>query len=83
MKTTELIEIRKPTKEERENNDAEIIFIRKDRFENEHIIYGCTCYESWQQWGVSKEILSDNVDDIEAWRNAKKKELILLIFGIK
>ena len=66
---TELIEVRKPTKEEKEKNHAEIIFIRKDRFGKEHTIYGCTCHESWEQWGEIREILGDNVDDIEAWRN--------------
>ncbi len=62
---TKLIEIRKPTKEEK---NAEIVFIRKDKSNKIHTIYGCKCYESWEQWGASKEILGDNVDDIEKWR---------------
>jgi len=62
---TKLIEIRKPTKKEKH---AEIVFIRKDESNKIHTIYGCKCYESWEQWGASKEILGDNVDDIEKWR---------------
>ena len=65
---TELIEVRTPNKEEKERG-AEIVFIRKDKSGNEYTILGCTCYESWEQWGESREILGDNVDDIEAWRN--------------
>ena len=65
--TTKLIEIRQPTKEEKENG-AEVVFVRKDESNKEHTIYGCKCYESWEQWGSSKEILGDNVDDIEKWR---------------
>tara|TARA_R100000482_G_scaffold123643_2_gene74115 strand:- start:843 stop:1082 length:240 start_codon:yes stop_codon:yes gene_type:complete len=64
-KKTELIEIRKATSKEREQNNAETVFIRKDRSGNEYTIYSCKVYDSWEQWGVPKEILSDNVDDIE------------------
>jgi glutamate racemase len=65
---TKLIEIRKPSKEEKEKS-AEIVFVRLDRQGNEHTILGCTCYESWEQWGVTSDILGDNVEDIEQWRN--------------
>jgi len=36
-KKTELIEIRKATSKEREQNNAETVFIRKDRSGNEYI----------------------------------------------
>tara|TARA_R100000781_G_scaffold98935_1_gene62518 strand:+ start:1628 stop:1843 length:216 start_codon:yes stop_codon:yes gene_type:complete len=64
-KKTELIEIRRATSREREENNAETIFVRKDRLDNEYTIYSCKVQDSWEQWGVPKEILSDNVDDIE------------------
>ena len=65
--TTKLIEIRQPTKEEKENG-SEVVFVRKDESNREHTIYGCKCYESYQQWGTSTNILGDNVEDIEQWR---------------
>lgn len=68
---TELIGVRKPTQAERDKG-AEIVFIREDENGNEHIIYGCKCYESWEQWGETKEILGHNVDAIERWRHGRK-----------
>ena len=49
--------------------NAEVVFIRKDESGREYRIYGCKCYESWEQWGAPREILADNCDDIENWRN--------------
>ena len=67
MKNTHLIEIREPNPDE-EKKGAEIVFIRGDKNDNEHTIYGCKCHESWEQWGTIPEILGDNVEDIERWR---------------
>ena len=65
---TSLKAIRKPTQEEK-NLGAEIVFIRENQNQTEFKIYGAKCYESWEQWGSSKEVLGDNVEDIEQWRN--------------
>ncbi len=51
------------------NRGAEIVFIRENQNKTEFEIYGAKCYESWEQWGSSKEVLGDNVEDIEQWRN--------------
>jgi hypothetical protein len=67
---SKLIETRNPTREE-ELADVEVVFVRKDKRGTLHTIYGCTVYESWEQWGAPREILSDNVPDIEAWRKSK------------
>ena len=65
---TTLINQRKPTTQECNQSNAEVIFERKDSTNRVYTIYGCVCYESWQQWGAPREILGDNVDDIERWR---------------
>ena len=65
---TTLIGWRKATKQEAKERGAEVVFTREDADGNKHIIYGCVCYESWEQWGARREILADNVADIEAWR---------------
>ena len=66
MNTT-LTGTRKPTADEIKRG-AEVIFIRHDEDGKEYIILGAKCHESWEQWNVPTEILSDNVEDIEAWR---------------
>lgn len=67
MKTT-LTAIRKPSKKEKTETGAEIIFEREDEAGRTYTIYGCESYEGWQQWGESKDILGDNVSAIENWR---------------
>ncbi len=62
---TNLLGTREPTAEE---SGADIVFLRHDLSGNLYAIQACTCYESWEQWGQPKEILGDNVDDVEAWR---------------
>ncbi len=69
MKTT-LITQRKPTAKEHKENDAQVVFEREDEAGQKYTIYGCVCYESWSQWGEREEILGDNVDDIEQWRQS-------------
>ena len=65
---TKLIEIRNPNIEEKERG-AQIVFIREDsETGEEYTILGSACYESWEQWGVKREVLGDNVEDIEQWR---------------
>jgi hypothetical protein len=66
-KDTKLIETREPNIEEKERG-AEIVFIREDINGEEYTILGSACYESWEQWGVKREVLGDNVEDIEQWR---------------
>jgi hypothetical protein len=64
---TKLIKITTPNSDEIKNG-AEVAFIRKDNFGRFHRVLGCKCYESWEQWGADREILSDNVRTIEIWR---------------
>ena len=59
---------RKPNKDERERG-AEIVFEWIDRSGDEVDILACKCYESWEQWGAIKEMLSANVINVELWRN--------------
>jgi hypothetical protein len=74
-KQTRLVEWRKATPKERKDKGAEVVFVREDSDGREYTIYGCTCYESWEQWGAYTEILSDNVSAIEAWRSGELEEL--------
>ena len=69
MKTI-LIEKREPTLKEMEEHEAEVVFIREDCLGKQYTIYGAVCYESWEQWGVSADILRDNVLTIEEWRES-------------
>lgn len=72
-KQTKLDAIRKPTAAEKKRG-ADVVFERSDRDGREHTILACRCYESWEQWGVASEILSDNVDSVERWRHGGIKE---------
>jgi hypothetical protein len=67
MKTF-LTGLRKPTAQEKERG-AEVVFIRHDSDGKEFVILGSTCHESWEQWNQPTEILAENVDDIQEWRN--------------
>ena len=69
--TSKLTERRKPDASERKRG-AEIVFVRRDDADREHIILACRCYESWEQWGASRDILSDNVRAVEAWRHGAR-----------
>jgi hypothetical protein len=68
-KTTTLTGWRKATKQERKSKGADVVFTREDSDGMEYTIYACRCYESWEQWGEPRDILADNVDDVEEWRN--------------
>lgn len=72
QRMTTLTQIREATLEEQKNEAAEVIFTRKDRLGQVYIIYGSECYESWLQWGAPKEVLGDNVDDIEKWQKGSR-----------
>lgn len=65
--TTKLIAIRQPTPAEKKRG-AEIVFERKDG-RTVHTILACKCYESWEQWGATRDVLSDNVGAVERWRH--------------
>ena len=67
--STKLTGIRKATKAERKSRGAEVVFTWEDEQGREHTIYGCTCYESWEQWGAPRDVLSDNCPSIERWRH--------------
>ena len=67
-RSTRLISTRKPTPAEKKRG-AEVAFERADEEGREFTILACRCYESWEQWGAAKEILSDNVDAVEHWRH--------------
>ena len=59
---------RNATKAERKGKGAEVVFTREDSKGREYTIYACRCYESWEQWGASVEVLQDNVSDVDDWR---------------
>ena len=64
--TTQLSAIRKPTAAERKRGAA-VVFERS----NAHSVYtilACKCYEGWEQWGASPDVLGDNVPAVERWR---------------
>ena len=65
--TTTLQAIRRPTRAEQKRG-AEIVFERKEG-RRLHAVLACKCYESWEQWGAPREVLSDNVDAVERWRH--------------
>ena len=67
---SKLIEMRLP----REGENCDIVFVRRDDRDFVYEIQAAVCYESWEQWGAYKEILSDNVDTVEAWRRGKFPE---------
>ncbi|MBB5048541.1 LmbE family N-acetylglucosaminyl deacetylase [Rhodopseudomonas rhenobacensis] len=61
-----LIAIRRPSLREARDG-AEIVFVRlHDRQRVK--IFAATCYESWQQWGAPRTLLSQNVELVELWR---------------
>ena len=64
---TRLVCTRKPSVAESKRG-AEVVFERKDSSGREHVILACKCYESWEQWGAVREVLSDNVGAVERWR---------------
>ena len=66
---SKLIEVRKPTRAERKAHGGEVVFVRLDDHGRTRIVFGGRCYESWQQWGETRDILSDNVPAIERWRH--------------
>jgi len=68
---TRLTQIREATAAEKKDHGAEVVFTRKEGV-CEFTIFGCQSYESWEQWGAPKDVLGDNVDDIEKWRRGDK-----------
>lgn len=68
---TRLTQIREATTAEQKDHGAEVVFTRKEG-KCEFTIFGCQCYESWEQWGAPKDVLGDNVDDIEKWRRGDR-----------
>jgi hypothetical protein len=65
---TKLFRVRRPNSEEK-TRGAEVVFERIDSSNRVYEILACKCCESWEQWGQITEILGDNVDTVEAWRN--------------
>ena len=68
---TKFLGLRKPTKEEQKKG-AEVVFLREDKTGNVIPVYGCKCYESFEQWGAPLEVLQDNCKNIEHWRKQQK-----------
>ena len=69
---TRLVQVREATLAEQKNEGAEVVFTRVDLQGCKYVIYGCQSHESWVQWGASKKVLADNVNDIEVWRRGDK-----------
>ena len=65
--SSKLIKTRKPNADEFLKG-AEIVFERKDEQGSIHTIFARKCCGSWEQWGTWKEILGDNMEDVERWR---------------
>lgn len=66
--TTKLTAVRLPNRDEKKRG-AEIIFERTDKTTGiKYTILACRCYESWEQWGTTRDVLSDNCDAVERWR---------------
>ena len=62
---------RNATNKERKEHNAEVVFTYEDTDSGKVVkIYACQCYESWEQWGADRELLSRNVSRVEAWRNS-------------
>lgn len=68
--TSQLIAVRKPTAQDNQPN-AEIVFEREDKHGFNQQIFACKSHESWEQWGATAELLSDNVEAVEMWRHGK------------
>lgn len=69
-KRTILRQMRKPTEDEALEQECALVFERIDYDGREYTIYAdsSTDEHGWFQWGgVPKEVLGDNVDDIERW----------------
>ena len=66
-KETRLVAVREPNADERKRG-AEVVFERRDDDGRLYTILACHCYESWEQWGASTEVLADNLDAVERWR---------------
>ena len=73
---TKLVDVREPSDEEKQGlgEGADVVFVREDDSGRQYVIYGMVLYESYQQWGEGKEILGDNVDDIQEWRDGLSEE---------
>lgn len=65
---TKFLGLRKPTAAEKKKG-AEVVFLREKQNGQEIKIFASKCYESWEQWGSESEILSENVPQVEKWRN--------------
>jgi hypothetical protein len=74
FKGTLLTGWRKATKQEQKDRGADVVFTREDGDGREYTIYACRCYESWEQWGERRDILAENVEDVERWRNGLDDE---------
>ena len=67
---TKFIEQRQPTNEERKRG-AQVVFVREEIASGKKInVLAAKCYESWEQWGAQREVLSENCSTVEAWRNS-------------
>lgn len=65
---TQFINSRQPFAHEKEKG-ADVVFIRQDLRTGQYLeIFACVCYESWEQWGQPADILSENVENVEQWR---------------
>lgn len=70
LKTT-FLGVRKPKRIEKEDQGADLVFLREDQNGNEILIYVATPTgeSSWFQWGQTDEILFENVSDVDDYFN--------------
>ena len=78
--STFLVAMRSPTRAEKARG-AEVVFVREDTDGGQAVILACSCYESWEQWGAQTSVLTDNLDDVEAWRRRPRSERAAIARG--
>ena len=73
FKKSKYLGLRKPTKAEAKKN-IEVVFIRELQSGELINVYGCKCYDSWQQFGAPLEVLQDNCKNIESWSKKQNRK---------
>ena len=71
MSETMLVGWRKATPKEAKEHSAEVVFTREDKKGRQYTIYGCQCYESWEQWGEISTLPEADYQLLKAYRERK------------
>jgi hypothetical protein len=76
MKKTKLIAVLEPSETQR-TRGAEVVFLRRDDIGNLIEILACKHLESWEQWGATFDVLSENASDVELWRHSSTETVAI------